>query len=93
VIDAKTAHRLSQEQWSRNKRDALEHDLDAVDKRVQAAIKRGEWSCQTGHTCDDMPSELKDALAALGYTVSFGKRHSTSPVSISWGAPKESRDA
>jgi hypothetical protein len=89
VIDAKAAHRLSKEQWERLNRNEIEAKLDAIDKRVQAAIRRGEWHCQTGATVGEQCVALTDALVALGYTVSFGKGHSTSPVRISWGAPKE----
>jgi hypothetical protein len=91
VISAKEAHRLSQEQYERGRRDALETDLAAIERRVQSAIRRGRWSCDTGIKVGEMRNELTDALVAFGYTVGFGKRNRTSPVTVSWGAPKAMR--
>jgi hypothetical protein len=91
VIDAKTAHRLSGEQWARLRREALDKKLDAIGEKIAAAIKKGDWSLQLPYGTLQWDGDLTDALEKLGYSVSFArtKRYKDR---LSWGAPKERSD-
>lgn len=91
MIDAKTAHRLSSEQWARLCREALDKKLDAIGEKVAAAIKKGDWSLQLPYGTLNYDGELVEALEKLGYSVSFArtKRYKDG---LSWGAPKERSD-
>lgn len=90
MIEAKEAHRLSQEQRERRERERLDAQLDRVQRAIMAAVKLGHWSCTWPlpevETFQDTVKAVRDA----GYTVSDAPRNPNKyKRQVSWGSPKE----
>lgn len=86
MIDAAEANRLSGEQHRRLYREQLDRELDKCERAVQAAIKRGHWSCDLPIESPHVSMSLIEALKQRGYTVRLArtKRYRST---IHWGAP------